>query len=70
MSLTETSGEYIVAAGKASPPLAVTGLGVAGLPLEQWVLIATLFYTVLQTFMLVRKYWGERATARAARRGR
>lgn len=68
MSLTETSGEYIVAAGKASPPLAVTGMGAAGYGLQEWVLIATLVYTVLQIAVLIRKYVKERVAEKYAER--
>lgn len=61
MSLSTTSGEYVVAAGKASPPLAITGLGVAGLELEAWVLLATLIYTVLQIALLIHKFFKDRS---------
>lgn len=56
MSLAIDSGEYIAAAGKASPPLAVSGVMAVGLSLQDWVLIATLVYTVLQTAVLIHKF--------------
>lgn len=53
MSLSDTSGEYIAAVGKASPPLAVTSVAAAGWTLQDWVLICTILYTVLQMSVLV-----------------
>lgn len=50
------SHEYITAITKASPPVTVTGITLAGASLQDWVLIATLIYTVLQIgFLLVAK---------------
>lgn len=69
MSLSEASGEYIVAAGRASPPLAVTGMGAAGWGLQDWVLIATLIYTLLQIALLVRKYVRERVAEKVNKHG-
>jgi hypothetical protein len=60
VSLIDTSGEYISAAGKATPPLAATGAVVAGIPLQEWVLIATLIYTVLMTANLIYKFFKDR----------
>jgi hypothetical protein len=34
---------------KASPPVTVVGLSLGGVSLQDWVLIATLIYTLLQT---------------------
>lgn len=48
-----TSGEYIVAATKVSPPVAVTGITLAGIGLQDWVMIVTLIYTVLQIGFLL-----------------
>lgn len=56
MSLASDSGEYIAAAGKATPPLAVSGVMVAGLSLQDWVLTATLVYTALQTALLIYNF--------------
>lgn len=53
MSLESHAGEYTAAAGKASPPLLVSGAAVAGISLQDWVLIATLVYTVLQIGVLI-----------------
>lgn len=60
VSLQHTSGEYIAAVGKATPPLAVVGVEAAGLTLQDWVLISTLVYTVLQTVHLIYKFWKDR----------
>ena len=40
---------------KAAPPIAVAGADVAGLSLPEWVLVATLIYTLLQIYLLVRR---------------
>lgn len=46
--------EIVTAAAKAAPPVAVSGLTVAGLPLQDWVLLLTAIYTLAQLFVLVR----------------
>lgn len=61
MSLNSShSTEAVFAAGKASPPLAVTGLTIAGTDLQTWVLVATLIYTVLQAAVLVYNFVNDR----------
>lgn len=58
MSLnTSYSTEVFFAAGKASPPIAVTGLAASGMDLQTWVLIATLVYTVLQASLLIFNFF-------------
>ena len=52
--------EYVRAVGKASPPIAVAGVTIAGMSLQEWVLVSTLIYTILQTALLIRKYFKER----------
>lgn len=43
---------------KATPPMAVVAAGaVWGYSLQDWVLIATLIYIVLQAFFLLRKWY-------------
>ena len=43
---------------KATPPAAVTAWTfLAELPLEKWVLLATLVYTALQIFFLLKREW-------------
>ena len=41
--------EIVNEAVKASPPITVVGLSLGGIALQDWVLIATLIYTLLQT---------------------
>lgn len=48
MRLNDT-GSYVGEITKAAPPVSVTGLTLAGVSLNEWVLLATLFYTLLQT---------------------
>lgn len=62
MSLESHAGEYVAAAGKASPPLVVSTAVAASISLQDWVLIATLVYTVLQILLLVRKFLRDRRT--------
>lgn len=49
------TGEAIAAVTKATPPVTVSALSIAGVSLQDWVLIATLIYTVLQLLLLVPK---------------
>ena len=37
-----------VAAIKTSPPIIVTGMTVAGIQLQDWLIMATILYTVIQ----------------------
>ena len=37
-----------MAAIKTSPPIIVTGMTVAGIQLQDWLIIATILYTVIQ----------------------
>ena len=60
MSLHQTGSEYITAVAKASPAVAVVAAEGAGLTLGDWVLIATLIYTVLQTAHLIYKFIEDR----------
>lgn len=64
MSLESQGGEFAVAAGKATPPLTVAGAAIAGIPLQDWVLIATLIYTVLQIGALIHGFLKKRAAER------
>lgn len=58
------AAEYTAAAGKASPPIFVSGAAVAGISLQEWVLTATLVYTVLQTALLIYNFMKKRARDR------
>lgn len=55
----EGVSEYAGAAGKAAPPIAVSTAAIAGLSLQDWVLAATLAYTLLQIALLLRKFFKE-----------
>jgi hypothetical protein len=55
VALPDQAGEYFAAAGKASPPVAIIGITEAGVTLQDWVLIATLLYTLLQISLLAWK---------------
>ncbi|WP_221795926.1 hypothetical protein [Aquisediminimonas sediminicola] len=50
-----TSSEIVAAVTKASPPIAVVAATLGGLSLQDWVLATTLFYTVLQIILLIRR---------------
>lgn len=58
---SHAAGEFIGAASKTAPPIAVTGAAIAGISLQDWVLISTLAYTALQIAFLVWKFFRERA---------
>ena len=44
-----------VAAAKATPPVVVSGLTVAGVQLQDWLIMATLLYTVIQIIIALPK---------------
>lgn len=44
-----------VAAAKVSPPIIVSGLTVAGVHLQDWLIMATILYTVIQIVILLPK---------------
>jgi hypothetical protein len=50
------SGDALTAAGKSTPPLAVATLSVADVGLQDWVLILTVVYLVLQIGYLAWKW--------------
>ena len=53
-------GEMLaIAAGKATPPLAVTLASVAGLGFQDWVYILTIIYLVLQIVLTGKKLFIE-----------
>lgn len=64
MNLESHATEYVAVAGKASPPIAVSGAAIAGIPLQDWVLTATLVYTVLQVGLLIYNFMKQRARDR------
>ncbi|MBF7012546.1 hypothetical protein QUC32_23135 [Novosphingobium resinovorum] len=56
MSLSITSADLLAAAGKASPPLAVTSAAAVGLTLNEWMIVCTIVYTILQAAILIYKF--------------
>lgn len=56
----ETYQDLVVAAIKVSPPVSIAAATIFGATLQDWVLAATLIYTVLQTALLIRKTWRDR----------
>lgn len=55
MDDTTTQHGAAAAAAKAAPPVTVAGLDLAGVPLNELVLIATLVYTLLQIHFLLKE---------------
>lgn len=53
MGLIQSGNEIAGEITKAAPPVSVAGLGLAGVSLNEWVLIATLIYTILQIVWFV-----------------
>lgn len=50
-----TPNEQITDLAKTAPPIAIASMSYAGYSISDWVLLATLIYTVLQIFLLVRR---------------
>ncbi len=44
-----------MAAIKTSPPIIVTGMTVAGIQLQDWLIMATILYTVIQIIIALLK---------------
>ena len=44
-----------VAVAKTSPPVVVSGLTLAGIQLQDWLIMATILYTVIQIIILLPK---------------
>ena len=60
MSNVANSSQHIesglsMAVAKTSPPLVVSGLTLAGVQLQDWLVIATLLYTVIQIIIALPK---------------
>ena len=49
----ELKAEIVEQVTKASPPISVGVLTIAGVPLSQWVLVLTAIYTMIQIGLLV-----------------
>lgn len=60
MSVNE-EGSTIIDAVKdlapISPSVAVTGVTVLGVPLNEWVYIATIVYTIVGIACMIKKHW-------------
>jgi len=58
---------------KAAPPVTVSTISLIGIPLNEWVFICTLIYTVLLTIFLLRDKliapWLERRRQRESKHG-
>lgn len=54
------AGEAGMAAAKVAPPVTAAGLTLMGVQLSDWLIIATLIYTLLQVALLLQKLWVER----------
>lgn len=49
--------EATAAVAKATPPVAVTGMYIAGYSLADWLVLLTLIYTTLQIVVLLHKLY-------------
>lgn len=54
--VAHNGSDYVTAAVKTAPPVAVLAADTAGLTLEQWVFVATLIYLALQSIYLLYKF--------------
>lgn len=59
--MDQSIGEYAVNQGtKLVPTAAVSGLSLLGVPIQEWVYILTILYTVLQIGVLLYGLWKKR----------
>lgn len=49
------AAEVGVVTAKAAPPVVVSGMVVAGYPLQDWLIVLTIIYTVIQIVLLMPK---------------
>lgn len=42
---------------KVTPPVVVSGMVIAGYPLQDWLIVITIIYTVIQIVLLLPKLW-------------
>ena len=47
--------QHAAEAAKALPAITVTGLSLFGIPIQEWLILITIIYTVLQIYLLVRR---------------
>ena len=52
--------EQITDAVKAAPPVTITGMTIVGIQVQDWLLILTLVYTVLQILIIARRFLMQR----------
>lgn len=50
-----TAAELAVVTAKVSPSIAATGMHLMGYPIADWLVCATLLYTVIQLLLLIEK---------------
>lgn len=48
--------EQVADVAKAAPPITVTGMTIIGIPVQDWVLLLTLVYTLLQILIIARRF--------------
>lgn len=54
-----TKNEVLTEALKSAPPISVAGATIAGISLQEWVLVLTAVYTLLQLAYFLRKRYKE-----------
>ena len=57
------TAEVGVVTAKIAPPVVVSGMVVAGHPIQDWLIVLTIIYTVIQIVLLMpklRQMWGSR----------
>lgn len=54
MIFNDRLNDVVASAAKAAPPVSVSGGLLLGLDLSQWLIVATLVYTLLQIVFLIR----------------
>jgi len=42
---------------KITPPVVASGMVIAGYPLQDWLIVLTIIYTVIQIVLLLPKLW-------------
>lgn len=59
--MTIDYSELVVETGKVAPGGTVVGLTFVGVPIADWLVLATLLFTLLQVYFLLRdKWWRQR----------
>lgn len=55
-----TNAEVVMAAKKLAPPITATGMHLMGYPIADWLVCATLAYTIVQLVLLLEKRFNQR----------